>query len=203
MGEQHAQDAEPASDRDGEALRESPYTSRSNGVWSGRAGVTVQEREVWKAPRVLLPLTMRQVGMRGSVHKHSPYFPFLVTPPSPSLRLCPLLPLLAVPSSIMLDLSPSSPLSSLPTPGCVSQDGFDSNDGVIVVAATNLAETLDPALKRPGRFDRQVRGVEGPPPVALAHQPSLPTPLQLSLPLSHEQVAVPLPDIKGRAEILQ
>jgi ATP-dependent Zn protease len=29
--------------------------------------------------------------------------------------------------------------------------------GVIVMAATNLPETLDPALKRPGRFDRQVR----------------------------------------------
>ena len=49
-------------------------------------------------------------------------------------------------------------------------DGFESSEGVIVVAATNLAETLDPALKRPGRFDRQV--------------------------------AVPLPDIKGRSEIL-
>jgi ATP-dependent metalloprotease len=43
--------------------------------------------------------------------------------------------------------------------------------GVIVMAATNLPETLDPALKRPGRFDRQV--------------------------------AVPLPDVKGRAEILE
>ncbi|GAX77639.1 hypothetical protein CEUSTIGMA_g5082.t1 [Chlamydomonas eustigma] len=53
----------------------------------------------------------------------------------------------------------------------VEMDGFESNDGVIVVAATNLAETLDPALKRPGRFDRQV--------------------------------AVPLPDIKGRADILE
>ena len=52
-----------------------------------------------------------------------------------------------------------------------TQDGFESNDGVIVVAATNLAETLDPALKRPGRFDRLV--------------------------------AVPLPDIKGRADILE
>lgn len=51
------------------------------------------------------------------------------------------------------------------------QDGFESNEGVIVMAATNLAETLDPALKRPGRFDRQV--------------------------------AVPLPDIKGRQDILE
>eukprot|EP00775_Hariotina_reticulata_P001558 gene1558-1898_t len=53
----------------------------------------------------------------------------------------------------------------------VEMDGFEANEGVIVMAATNLPETLDPALKRPGRFDRQV--------------------------------AVPLPDVKGRAEILE
>ena len=52
----------------------------------------------------------------------------------------------------------------------VEMDGFDTNDQVIVIAATNRADILDHALTRPGRFDRQV--------------------------------VVPLPDIKGRAEIL-
>ncbi len=53
----------------------------------------------------------------------------------------------------------------------VEMDGFDTNDQVIVIAATNRSDVLDPALTRPGRFDRQV--------------------------------AVPLPDIKGRYEILK
>ncbi|HTV48189.1 MAG TPA: ATP-dependent zinc metalloprotease FtsH [Phycisphaerae bacterium] len=53
----------------------------------------------------------------------------------------------------------------------VEMDGFDTNDQVIVVAATNRSDILDPALTRPGRFDRQV--------------------------------TVPLPDIKGRYEILK
>lgn len=53
----------------------------------------------------------------------------------------------------------------------VEMDGFDTNDQVIVIAATNRADVLDPALVRPGRFDRQVY--------------------------------VPLPDVKGRFEILR
>jgi cell division protease FtsH len=50
----------------------------------------------------------------------------------------------------------------------VEMDGFDSNEGVIMIAATNRPDVLDPALLRPGRFDRQivvdwpdVRGREG------------------------------------------
>ncbi|HOB76071.1 MAG TPA: ATP-dependent zinc metalloprotease FtsH [Phycisphaerae bacterium] len=53
----------------------------------------------------------------------------------------------------------------------VEMDGFDTSDQVIVCAATNRADVLDPALVRPGRFDRQVY--------------------------------VPLPDVKGRLEILR
>lgn len=35
-------------------------------------------------------------------------------------------------------------------------DGFEENDRILVVAATNLASTLDPALQRPGRFDHKI-----------------------------------------------
>jgi cell division protease FtsH len=38
----------------------------------------------------------------------------------------------------------------------VEMDGFEANEGVIIIAATNRADVLDPALLRPGRFDRQV-----------------------------------------------
>ena len=38
----------------------------------------------------------------------------------------------------------------------VEMDGFGGNEGVIVIAATNRPDVLDPALTRPGRFDRQV-----------------------------------------------
>jgi cell division protease FtsH len=53
----------------------------------------------------------------------------------------------------------------------VEMDGFEGTEGIIVVAATNRPDVLDPALLRPGRFDRQV--------------------------------TVPLPDIRGREQILQ
>lgn len=38
----------------------------------------------------------------------------------------------------------------------VEMDGFATDEAVIILAATNLADTLDPAIKRPGRFDRTI-----------------------------------------------
>ncbi len=52
----------------------------------------------------------------------------------------------------------------------VEMDGFEGNEGIILIAATNRPDVLDPALLRPGRFDRQV--------------------------------VVPLPDLRGREQIL-
>ncbi len=50
----------------------------------------------------------------------------------------------------------------------VEMDGFESNEGVIIIAATNRPDVLDPAILRPGRFDRRItvprpdiRGREG------------------------------------------
>jgi cell division protease FtsH len=61
----------------------------------------------------------------------------------------------------------------------VEMDGFESNDGVILIAATNRPDVLDPALLRPGRFDRQIvvdapdlRGREGILAVHLRDKPS-------------------------------
>ena len=63
----------------------------------------------------------------------------------------------------------------------VEMDGFESNEGVILIAATNRPDVLDPALLRPGRFDRQVvvpvpdiRGREGILKVHLAGKPLAP-----------------------------
>src|SRR5690606_4873371 len=61
----------------------------------------------------------------------------------------------------------------------VEMDGFEANDGVILLAATNRPDVLDPALLRPGRFDRQVvvdapdvRGREG---ILRVHLKKVPT----------------------------
>ncbi|MDF1536603.1 MAG: ATP-dependent zinc metalloprotease FtsH [bacterium] len=60
----------------------------------------------------------------------------------------------------------------------VEMDGFESNEGVILIAATNRPDVLDPALMRPGRFDRQVvvpnpdiKGREG---ILLVHAKNIP-----------------------------
>lgn len=44
----------------------------------------------------------------------------------------------------------------MPGTGLQEMDGFDSSSAVIVLGATNRADVLDPALRRPGRFDRVV-----------------------------------------------
>jgi len=69
----------------------------------------------------------------------------------------------------------------------VEMDGFESNEGVIIMAATNRPDVLDPALLRPGRFDRQVivdspdvRGREG---ILKVHTRRIPLAEDVSLPV--------------------
>ena len=60
----------------------------------------------------------------------------------------------------------------------VEMDGFDANEGIIIVAATNRPDVLDPALLRPGRFDRQIvvprPDIEGREKILLVHMKKLP-----------------------------
>ncbi|HEU4453723.1 MAG TPA: AAA family ATPase, partial [Longimicrobium sp.] len=69
----------------------------------------------------------------------------------------------------------------------VEMDGFEGNDGVILIAATNRPDVLDPALLRPGRFDRQVvvdspdvKGREG---ILRVHMKKIPTSPDVSIPV--------------------
>ena len=60
----------------------------------------------------------------------------------------------------------------------VEMDGFESNEGIIIIAATNRPDVLDPALLRPGRFDRQVvvprPDIEGREKILLVHMKRVP-----------------------------
>ena len=60
----------------------------------------------------------------------------------------------------------------------VEMDGFDANEGIIIVAATNRPDVLDPALLRPGRFDRQVvvgrPDIEGREKILIVHMKKVP-----------------------------
>jgi cell division protease FtsH len=79
----------------------------------------------------------------------------------------------------------------------VEMDGFESNDGVILIAATNRPDVLDPALLRPGRFDRQVvvdlpdvKGREG---ILKVHTRNIP----LSKDVSLQTVSKTTPGLSG------
>lgn len=79
----------------------------------------------------------------------------------------------------------------------VEMDGFESNDGVILIAATNRPDVLDPALLRPGRFDRRVvvdlpdvRGREG---VLKVHARKVPLDTEVDL----QKVAQGTPGLSG------
>ena len=60
----------------------------------------------------------------------------------------------------------------------VEMDGFDANEGIIIVAATNRPDVLDPALLRPGRFDRQIvvarPDIEGREKILMVHMRKVP-----------------------------
>ncbi len=60
----------------------------------------------------------------------------------------------------------------------VEMDGFDANEGIIIIAATNRPDVLDPALLRPGRFDRQVvvprPDIDGREKILLVHMKKVP-----------------------------
>ncbi len=79
----------------------------------------------------------------------------------------------------------------------VEMDGFDENEGVIVVAATNRPDVLDPALLRPGRFDRQVvvdaPDVRGREAILKIHATKVPLAPQVSL----QQIARGTPGFTG------
>jgi cell division protease FtsH len=69
----------------------------------------------------------------------------------------------------------------------VEMDGFESNDGVILIAATNRPDVLDPALLRPGRFDRRVivdrPDIRGREEILLVHSKKVPLAEDVNLPI--------------------
>jgi cell division protease FtsH len=79
----------------------------------------------------------------------------------------------------------------------VEMDGFESNQGVIILAATNRPDVLDPALLRPGRFDRQVvvpqPDVKGRLEILKVHTRNIPVDERISL----EQIARGTPGFSG------